>query len=83
MCILLKLHYAKFDVPCLFCSKVIEEKPFEGGGGIGSTPVGKGRVKDRYELGNPILPGLLNTLQTQGGGVFYPLLIRLFFILEA
>ena len=32
---------------------------------------------------NPILPGLLNTLQTRGGGVFYPLLIRLFFILEA
>ena len=29
-----------------------------------------------------ILPGLLNTLQTRGG-VFYPLLIRLFFILEA
>ena len=27
MCILLKLHYAKFDVSGLFCSKVIEEKP--------------------------------------------------------
>ena len=27
MCILLKLHYAKFDVSRLFCSKVIEEKP--------------------------------------------------------
>ena len=26
MCILLKLHYIKFDVPRLFCSKVIEEK---------------------------------------------------------
>ena len=27
MCILLKLHYAKFDVSSLCCSKVIEEKP--------------------------------------------------------
>ena len=26
MCILLKLHYAKFDVSSLFCSKVIQEK---------------------------------------------------------
>ena len=25
---LLKLHYAKFDVSRLFCSKVMEEKPF-------------------------------------------------------
>ena len=39
MYILLKLHYAKFDVSSLFCSKVIEEKPW------GSTPSGKGRVK--------------------------------------
>ena len=30
MCILLKLHYAKFDVSKLFCSKVIEEKPLGG-----------------------------------------------------
>ena len=42
MCILLKLHYAKFDVSRLFCSKVIEKKTF---GGVGSTPLGKGRVK--------------------------------------
>ena len=41
MCILLKLHYAKFDVSRLLCSKVIEEKPL----GVGSTPLGKGRVK--------------------------------------
>ena len=42
MCILLKLHYAKFDVSGLFYSKVIEEKPL----GVGSTPpLGKGRVK--------------------------------------
>ena len=27
MRILLKLHYAKFDVSSLFCSNVIEEKP--------------------------------------------------------
>ena len=32
---------------------------------------------------NPILPGLLNTLQTWGGRILPPLLIRLFFILEA
>ena len=33
---------------------------------------------------NPILPGLLNTLQTRGGRILpLPLLIRLFFILEA
>ena len=30
MCILLKLHYAKFGVSRLFCSKVIEEKPLGG-----------------------------------------------------
>ena len=30
MCILLKLHYAKFDVFRSFRSKVIEEKPFGG-----------------------------------------------------
>ena len=35
MCILLKLHYAKFDVSILFSSKVIGEKPL---GGVGSTP---------------------------------------------
>ena len=43
MCILLKLHYAKYDVCSLFCSKVIEEKLL----GVGSTPppLGKARVK--------------------------------------
>ena len=30
MCILLKSHYAKFDVSRLFCSNVIEEKTFGG-----------------------------------------------------
>ena len=30
MYILLKLHYAKFGVSRLFCSKVIEEKPLGG-----------------------------------------------------
>ena len=30
MCILLKLHYAKFDVSRLYCSKVVEEKPLGG-----------------------------------------------------
>ena len=41
MCILLKLHYAKFDVSRLLCSKVIEEKPL----GWARPPLGKGRVK--------------------------------------
>ena len=41
MCILLKLHYAKFDVSRLFCLKVIEEKPL--GGWL--DPLRKGRVK--------------------------------------
>ena len=44
MCILLKLHYAKFDVARLFCSKVSEENFW----GVSSTPppppLGKGRV---------------------------------------
>ena len=43
MCILSKLHYAMSDVPSLLCSNVIEEKPL----GVGSTPLGKGRVKGR------------------------------------
>ena len=30
MCILLRLHYATFDVSRLFCSKGIEEKPLGG-----------------------------------------------------
>ena len=30
MCMLLKLHNAKFDVSRLFCSKGIEEKPLGG-----------------------------------------------------
>ena len=47
MCILLKLHYAKFDVSSLFCSKVIEEKPLGVGGGRLDSPLGKGRVKAR------------------------------------
>ena len=44
MCILLKLHYAKFDISRLFCSKVIKEKPL---GRVGSTPspLGKRKVK--------------------------------------
>ena len=39
---LLKLHYAKFYVSSLFCSKVIEEKPF--GESARPPPLGKGRV---------------------------------------
>ena len=46
MCILLKLHYAKFDVSGLFCSKVIKEKPLGGR----ADPPGKGRVNN-----NPLL----------------------------
>ena len=30
MCILLTLHYAKFDVSSLLCSKIIEEKLLGG-----------------------------------------------------
>ena len=37
MCILLKLHYAKFDVSRLFLSKVIEEIRWGGGGGGGAA----------------------------------------------
>ena len=37
MYILLKLHYAKFDVSKLFCSKVIKEKPL----GVEPTPLVK------------------------------------------
>ena len=40
MCILLKLHYAKFDVSCLFCSKVTEEKPL--GSWLDPPPVKEG-----------------------------------------
>ena len=41
MCILSKLHYAKFGVSNSFFSKVIEEKPL--GGRL--DPLGTGRVK--------------------------------------
>ena len=41
MCMLLKLHYAKFDVSRLFCSKVIEKKPLE----VGSTSILLGKEK--------------------------------------
>ena len=46
MCILLKLHYAKFDLSNLFCSKVIEEKPL--GGRLDSPPplVKEGLMQD-------------------------------------
>ena len=43
MCILLKLHYAKFDVSRLFCSNVIEENLW--GSARPPPPLGKGRVK--------------------------------------
>ena len=48
MCILLKLHYAKFGVSNLFFSKVIEEKPL-GGRLYTPTPYGTGRVK-QFEI---------------------------------
>ena len=54
MCILLKLHYAKFDVSRLFCRKVIEEKP-SGEGRL----LGKGRVK--YYVVELSLPAQRNT----------------------
>ena len=43
MCILLKLHYAKFDVSKMICSKVIERKPLGGW-----LDPGKRRVKIGY-----------------------------------
>ena len=45
MCMLLDLHYAKFDVCRLFCSKVIEEQHLEC---WLDSPLGKGRVKITY-----------------------------------
>ena len=42
MCILLKFNYAKFGVPNLFFSKVIEEKPL---GGLLDTPFGQEGLK--------------------------------------
>ena len=45
MCILLKLHYAKFDVSRLFCSKVMEEKPLGGRSARPPPPLGKGKAK--------------------------------------
>ena len=42
---LLKLHYAKFDVSRLFGSKVIEEKPL--GCRLDPLLLGKGRVKEK------------------------------------
>ena len=48
MCILLKLHYAKFDVSRLFCSKVLEKKP-QGVGSI-PPPLGTGRVNKSSEI---------------------------------
>ena len=39
MCMLLKFHYVKFGASNLCFSKVIEEKGFLGGGGVGSTPL--------------------------------------------
>ena len=61
MCILLKLHYAKFDVSRLFCSKVIEEKSL--GGLIDPPPpplFGKGRVKIFSKNPNPPVQIRLN-----------------------
>ena len=47
MYILLKFDYAKFGVSNLFFSQVIEEKPL---GGVGSTPLGKGRVNNQQRI---------------------------------
>ena len=55
MCMLLKLDYAKFGVSNLFLSKVIEEKP--SGGGVGSTPLGTGRVNANIQRKHQLKPG--------------------------
>ena len=53
MCILLKLHYAKFDVSRLLYSKVIEEKPL-GGGRLEPPPrlvkEGLKELSDKFKL---------------------------------
>ena len=60
MCMLLKLHYAKFDVSSLFCSKVIEEKSL-GGGSVGPPPpLFKGRVKLYFLLSSNVCCDLIN-----------------------
>ena len=52
MCMLLKLHYAKFDVSSLFCSKVIEEKPLRGLAGNPPPPplVKEGLCNSQFQL---------------------------------
>ena len=47
MFILLKLHYAKFDLSSLFCSKVIKEKLL--GGGVDPPPL----IKDGLYFARP------------------------------
>ena len=47
MCILLKLHYAKFGVSNLFFSKVIKEKPLV----VGSNPPPSPLVKEGLKGG--------------------------------
>ena len=47
MCILLKLHYAKFDVSGLFGSKAMEEKPL---GWVGPTPPPPPLVKEELRV---------------------------------
>ena len=42
MCILLKFHYEKFGVSSLFFFQKLSKKNLLG---VGSTPLGKGRVK--------------------------------------
>ena len=60
MCILLKLHYAKFDVSSLFSSKVIEEKPLVGRlDPPPPPPLGKGRVNGHQAFESMSLLGAL------------------------
>ena len=57
MCIVLKLHYAKFDVSRLFCSKVIKGKTL----GALLEPPDKGMVKRSLKLQNLATFRLKNT----------------------
>ena len=54
-CILLKLHYAKFDVSRFFCSKVIKEKPL-GGSARPPPPLVKEGLNNRSLIAKHEIP---------------------------
>ena len=59
MCILLKLHYARFNVSSVFCSKVIEEKSL--GGRLDPPPLLKEGLRGSGYMTTPVSdPPLFN-----------------------